>query len=147
MILTLALAAQAICFLFDEFYFHFRRGLPRWERIGHPIDTASVLVCLAIPLLLEPSTIAVRVYAGASVFSCVLVTKDEWVHARECDGAENWLHSLLFMLHPVVFAVVGWHWILGFSPLTRMGVSLQAAAVSFFALYQIIYWNFIRGRK
>jgi len=25
----------------DEFYFHRRRGLPRWERLAHPLDTMT----------------------------------------------------------------------------------------------------------
>ena len=30
---------QALVMAVDEFYCHYRRELPRWERWGHPLDT------------------------------------------------------------------------------------------------------------
>jgi len=35
-LMLLPLAVQGLAILVDEFYFHLARGLPRWERIGHP---------------------------------------------------------------------------------------------------------------
>ena len=40
------------------------------------------------------------VYAGLAVFSCLFVTKAEWLHARLCGPGEQWIHSLLFLLQP-----------------------------------------------
>ena len=45
---------QAALMMVDELHFHRRRGLPRWERIGHPLDTATVLVCYGTALTLSP---------------------------------------------------------------------------------------------
>lgn len=96
------LAAQGLLMLVDEFYFHRRRGLGWWERLGHPIDTLSVLVCFVIATFAPLSLQMVGVYAAAAVVSCVLVTKDEWIHHRECTVGEQWVHALLFLLHPCV---------------------------------------------
>ena len=46
---------QGLAMLVDELLFHRRRGLPRWERIGHPIDTLSVLACYGVSLWLPPT--------------------------------------------------------------------------------------------
>ena len=74
--------------LVDEFYFHPRRFLPLWERLGHPIDTLSVALCVTYLLGMGAS---VTTYTILSIFSCALVTKDEWqsivndVHAPSVD--------------------------------------------------------------
>ena len=43
---------QGLFMFVDEFYYHHKRGLPRWERMGHPADTISVLICFLILCLL-----------------------------------------------------------------------------------------------
>ncbi len=43
--LAVPFALQGLAILVDEFYFHRRRGLPIWERWGHPLDTLSLLIC------------------------------------------------------------------------------------------------------
>jgi hypothetical protein len=57
----------------DEFYFHRRRGLPRWERLGHPLDTLTALACFVWLLSAAPSASSLSVYTGLSVFSCLFV--------------------------------------------------------------------------
>jgi hypothetical protein len=42
-LLLLPLVEQGLAILVDEFYFHFARGLPRWEHLRHPLDTFTVL--------------------------------------------------------------------------------------------------------
>ncbi len=42
---------QTLVIGLDEFHFHLKRGLPKWERIGHPIDTLSVVLALAFTLV------------------------------------------------------------------------------------------------
>jgi hypothetical protein len=39
-LLLLPPIVQAITMFVDEFYFHFALGQPRWERMGHPLDTS-----------------------------------------------------------------------------------------------------------
>ena len=103
---VLPFALQAVGMVFDEGYFHIRRGLPRWERIGHPIDTGSVLICMAFVLFVPFSATALAVYIALASFSSILVTKDEFVHKEHCPATENWLHAVLFTLHPV--ALLSW---------------------------------------
>jgi hypothetical protein len=111
------LALQGLLMLVDEFWFHRRREIPRWERIGHPLDTITVLVL--------------------AIVSCLFVTKDEWVHARICVPGEQWLHALLFLLHPALFVAVWFLWKQG-----EVGwIALQTAVTFGFLCWQILYWN------
>ena len=98
----LPIALQGMAMAVDEFVFHRRREVPRWEWLGHALDTLVFLGCLACPLLLPPLAPNLRIYAGLALFSCLLITKDEFVHQRLCSGGEHWLHAVLFLLHPVV---------------------------------------------
>jgi len=66
---------QALAIGFDEYYFHIKRGLPLWERIGHPIDTLSVAFCLFFVLFIPYSDTTLKWYIGLCVFSCLMVTK------------------------------------------------------------------------
>lgn len=129
---------QAALMTLDEFVFHRRRGLPRWERIGHPIDTASVLGCFALTLFLEPSRGALTGYALLAAFSCLLVTKDEFVHAGRCTPAEHWLHAALFVLHPLLLIAGAVLWLAG----ARVILIVQTLATLAFGVYQTLYWNF-----
>jgi hypothetical protein len=160
---SLPFAAQALLMGTDELWFHRRRGLPRWERIGHPLDTLSVLVCVlwawAAP---APSPPWVWGYLALAAGSCALVTKDEGVHAVRCTAAEHWLHAALFVLHPLVLGAVALLWCaragapLGAAAGDWLGAALpgpqwaarwlaaQAAALALFALYQALYWS---GRR
>ncbi|AKU98566.1 hypothetical protein AKJ09_05230 [Labilithrix luteola] len=150
---------QALAMVFDEFYFHRQRGLGAWERIGHPLDTMTVLACLAWILFVQPSQRAVEIYVVLAIVSCLFVTKDEFVHARRCSSAEQWLHALLFVLHPLTLASYGLMWPaihLGDSelpsflratrPLTTFVVG-QSVLTTAFLLYQTIYWNLLRRRS
>lgn len=147
---ALQLSAMAV----DEFCFHWRRPLPRWERIGHPLDTLTVLACFAWLLLTPPNRYSISVYTGLCVFSCLFVTKDEKVHHRCCSAGEHWLHALLFILHPMVLLSAGLLWasMYGSAPASGwlryeghekaflMGIT---ALTLFYGLYQLIYWNVI----
>ena len=157
----LVLSLQGLLMVFDEFVFHWRRGLPVWERIGHPLDTLTVIACFCFAFLNEFSTANLAVFAGLGVFSCVFVTKDEFVHSRECDPAEQWLHAALFVMHPLVIGCYGMIWwleselpksslvpFLGSTVSVNLSISKimlgQILITGFFCLYQIIYWNVIR---
>lgn len=125
----------------DEFYFHQKRGLPIWEKIGHPLDSLSVIICYVYVILNPYSQQNLWVYIGLCAFSSIFVTKDEFIHAKICQGEENWLHALLFVIHPVSFLSAALLW---------MGkdiqfLKFQAGIIFIFLLYQIIYWSF-RGK-
>ena len=134
----LAFALQAAAMGVDEFYFHRKRRLPRWERLGHPLDTLSVLACYGVTLVSAPTPGALTTYVALAIFSCLFVTKDEFVHAKHCEPREHWLHSLLFMLHPIVLASAAWLWVqTGFRALLITQTALTLA----FGSYQLLYWN------
>jgi hypothetical protein len=129
---------QATLMLVDEFYFHHQRRLPRWERIGHPLDTLSVLACYAMTLALSPGDHKVILFLAAAAFSCLFVTKDELVHARLCGPGEHWLHAALFVMHPIVLGLAALLWIRGGHRTLLAG---QTALTLAFGLYQTVYWN------
>lgn len=139
LILTVPFAFQGAVMLFDELYFHRKRGLPRWERIGHPLDTLSVLFCYLFLNLFNPSAFNMNIYIGLCVFSCLFVTKDEVVHTEKCEAKENWLHSLLFILHPIAFFAAGTLWQRGIGPNFLFALVLTSFL---FMIYQILYWSF-----
>ncbi len=52
LLLLIPFLVQTFLITFDEWYFHLKRGLPKWERIGHPLDTLTAIFCLLVPLCL-----------------------------------------------------------------------------------------------
>jgi hypothetical protein len=143
--------------VFDEGYFHIRRGLPKWERIGHPIDTASVLACLLFVLFVPFSRSSLIAYIGLASLSSILVTKDEFVHKEHCPASEQWLHALLFTLHPITLGCLGFiwpvvqgaelapwivKWLDNKEALLRF-LQMQLALMAAFMIYQIIFWNLV----
>ncbi len=137
---------QMVAIGLDEFIFHVKRGLPKWERIGHPLDTLSVLACFLFVLYVPYSPLALKIYIGLAIFSCILITKDEFVHKHVCPASEQWLHALLFVNHSIVLIVTGILWP-SLEGAYYLFLLLQAAFVFLFFLYQVIYWNFIRDHQ
>ena len=148
---------QTIAIGIDEVWFHHRRGLPRWERIGHPIDTFSVLLCMGYVLFVPYSKQAILPYALFAIISSLMVTKDEFVHKEHCPASEQWLHAILFILHPIVLLAAALIWPaaqgietapwlsswLGHKEILHSFLTVQFLAMFLFMLYQIVYWNFI----
>jgi hypothetical protein len=133
----LPMSLQALAMLVDELHFHRERGLPRWERVGHPLDTLSVLVCYALALSLPPTAGNVAWYVVAAGASCLLITKDELIHAQRCQPLEQWLHSVLFVIHPIVLGVGALLWL----EQERTLLWLSAGLTATFGVYQAMYWN------
>lgn len=125
---------QGICMLVDEFCFHERRGLPRWEQLGHPLDSFITLSCFVSLLVFQVSA---PVYIGLCGFSCLFITKDEFVHARECSGPEQWLHALLFILHPLIFYCAWELW----QAQDYFVLWLQTMLITLFMFYQLFRWS------
>lgn len=136
----LPFALQGLLMGVDEFYCHRHRKLRRWERLGHPLDTLSFLLCLLFLLFIVPSQMALYVYGALSVFSCLLITKDEWQHQELCSGFENWLHAVLFILHPVILIWAGYLWWSGSSHFF-FTVGAAAGLSAGFLFYQTLFWN------
>jgi hypothetical protein len=137
-VFLIPLTFQAVAISIDEFYFHYRRGLSRWERASHPIDSLILLACFCYLIFFPYGDNTRLVYAGLCFVSCVFITKDEWIHNSQCSGFEQWLHSVLFIAHPLVL-IAGfyfWHeseWLI---------LKIQATLISIFLIYQVIFWNF-----
>jgi 2-polyprenyl-6-hydroxyphenyl methylase/3-demethylubiquinone-9 3-methyltransferase len=135
-------AAQGALMMVDERAFHRVRGLGEWESWGHVADSAVFAAALLPAALLAPGRAAALLYALGAAGSTVMVAKDEWIHARECEPAEHWVHALLFSLHPCVLLGVGALWARGEGALFRATLPLVVAAYSF---YQWRYW--LGGRR
>jgi hypothetical protein len=152
-LLVVPFVVQAIAMAVDEFYFHRKRGLGLWERIGHPVDTLTTLACIAWVLAVPPTTRTVTVYLALAFVSCLCITKDEFVHARRCSPGEHWLHALLFVLHPMCLAVLGLLWPAQHGSPSALPAWLASTSVvgrlllgqflltGAFGLYQTFYWN------
>ncbi len=127
---------QGASILIDEFAFHHRRTMPRWERLGHPVDTASVLACLYFLYFFDPTPTTITIYYVLAIASCICITKDEWVHWKYCGPAEMWLHAVLFVTHPVLLfsAMAEWE-------TQKFAFLAVALGVSVFFVYQVVYWN------
>lgn len=143
-ILLIPFVLQAVAIFFDEYYFHRKRGLPLWERIGHPVDTLSAFACYAFISFNQPTELNIYIYVGLCAFSSLLVTKDEFVHTEKCEAKENWLHAILFILHPVTFFCAGLLWkeqvYLTYLFSFMVGTFL-------FMFYQIVYWSLLEKSK
>ncbi len=137
--LLLPAALQGLAMFVDEFVFHRKRGLPRWERLGHPLDTLTVASCYGWLVAVPPSyPHALGVYVGLCAFSCLFITKDEIIHAKVCEPFETWLHAVLFVLHPIVFLGFGMIWFSGAGAWVLKGALASTLAL---LAYQFSYWN------
>ncbi len=139
-LLLVPLILQGSAMFFDEFYFHRKRGLPKWERIGHPIDSLSVMICYLFIYLQPFSDRNLSVYIGLCAFSSLLVTKDEFVHTERCEARENWLHAILFVLHPITFFAAGVIWM---HSLGSGFLLAQVILIFVFMVYQIVHWSLL----
>ena len=140
MIEILPFALQGLIMGVDEFVCHHRREVRRWERIGHPLDTLTFLAALGALFVSDRP----GVFVALAVFSCLFITKDEWEHRSLSGGFENWLHAVLFILHPVVLGWAGW---LRFtdSPDFGFAVGTTFGLAAAFFVYQVVYWNWWRA--
>jgi hypothetical protein len=157
--LVLPFLLQALLMAADEFRFHRKRGLPKWERIGHPLDTLTVVLCLSWILHTEPDDRSVAVFVFLAVLSCVFITKDEHVHLRRCSAAEQWIHAALFILHPLVLASGAFLWPaarrvpqswplpVSYSGFERTFLIIAWTMMLCFSIYQLVFWNLVWSRK
>lgn len=136
--LYLPFIIQTFLMMIDE-HLHKKRGLGTWERLGHPVDTLTVFVPLAYVATNDFTEDRQTVFIILSVFSCLVITKDEFIHTRECRTFENWLHSLLFIFHPMIFLCTGILW--KYHPGNEF-INYQAMLVGIFMIYQIMRWSF-----
>lgn len=135
--LYLPFLLQGILMAWDE-ELHKRRGLGTWERLGHPLDTLTVFVPLSFVALNEYTTDRLVVFSILAGFSCLFITKDEIVHSEECTPLEHWIHSVLFVLHPIIFLCTGLLW--RYDPGNEF-LDYQPLIVGLFMTYQVTRWS------
>lgn len=134
---------QGLFMTVDEFYCHQKRTLRRWERVGHPVDTITFAACFAFLYFAAPSVTTMWIYGALVGLSCLMISKDEWQHRELCSGFENWLHAILFILHPVVLIWTGHLWWTSDSSIALV-LPATLGLTLLFLFYQIIYWNMWR---
>ena len=134
LVLALPFLIQGVAHFIDEFYFHRgREPLPRWELWSHPVDTLGVLITYSVCLFAPMQTFWLVVFGVLFLFSCFSITKDEWVHQQHCSAGEQWLHSVLFVIHPIVLFLAGLYGLSRFR--TALGYEfLQAFEQTFWVL-------------
>lgn len=137
-LLFVPLLLQGLFIAADEIFFHRRRRLPTWEIWGHPLDTLSVAVPFGLLAFNDYSPHILYTFIGLAVFSCVFVTKDEFIHSEVCPPMENWLHAMLFILHPISFLAAAVIWM---QQLNSSVLLVQFLLVTLFMIYQILYWG------
>ncbi len=128
---------QAFIMFIDE-EFHKKRTLGAWERLGHPLDTLTVMLPLLFSVFNPFSDSSSYTYISLAVFSCLFITKDEFIHAKVCSPGEHWLHALLFILHPLVFLATFISWS---ESETIHFLIIQSALTFLFFTYQIFRWS------
>jgi hypothetical protein len=136
------IGTQALCTAVDELYCHRRRHLPKWERVGHPVDTFAFMATSAITALLAPVESNLALFWTLAVVTMLLVTKDEWIHKQYCDGFELWLHAVMFVLHGVSLVGLAWLWQHDEGAVIRGTVPVITGLV---LIYQTLYWNWSRN--
>ncbi len=143
-LLLVLMFVQGLIMSVDEFHFHRRRGLPRFERWGHVADSGLFLLALLVPAMSWPTTPWLLLYFGLALGSCLFITKDEWIHAKACTAAEQWCHAMLSVLHGPILLLAGLVWYL--QPQHPI-LNMLPPLVLIWGLYQHFYWNIYYGRK
>lgn len=155
--LLIPFCVQFLAIFFDEFYFHRKRGLPAWEKIGHPLDTLSVFFALLYLCIFPCNSFHIKIYATLSIISMLMITKDEFIHKDICPKSEMWLHAVLFINHPLLLLSAGFMWaslndLFLFESLKQLTyfhdkmaffLKLQTILTLIFCAHQFIYWNFL----
>ena len=132
--------------MIDEFYYHHKRILPRWEKLGHPADTVTYIFCLGLVLFLPHQRWTI-LYLCVALFSTLFVFKDMPIHAHYCSFGEKCLHGLMYFLHPLQLLILG---------VFHQQINIDSSDLIFFqkflwvqfslalltCVYQIVYWNF-----
>ncbi len=160
-LLLVPFVIQAFVINLDEFGYHVKRGLPRWERLGHPLDTLTVIFCFLYILLVPYDPLKYKVYVFLALFSTFFITKDEFIHKHHCPAGEQWLHAVLFVNHSIVLTALGLLWPvihysatpawlaqgIGHPEFFRRFLWLQLLFAGGFMLYQIVFWNIVWRNK
>ena len=124
-------------------YFIESAGCRAGERLGHPLDTLTTALCYAWLVLTPPGrSHALGVYVALCAFSCLFITKDEFVHARLCEPpSKPGCTRCSSVLHPSRVSRI-WR------DLWRSGtdlwlIELELALTLALLVHQLVYWSFV----
>lgn len=109
-VLMAVLGIHWLLFVVDEFAFHRKHGVSPRERWSHPLD---LLLCgtlagyaVVFPYGESPQ-LPFMILLPVALFS---ITKDEFLHAARCSGAEQWVHAMRYIFHPLALLLVAVLW-------------------------------------
>lgn len=136
---AVTMGLQALLLSVDELVYHRRRGLGRFERIGHPVDSFCFFLPLAVQAWLPAEAPYTYVYVVLALLSSLVITKDEFIHVAHCSASEQWLHAMLFVVHAPVLVGLGALWWLDAGSGLRHGAPWMVLG---FLTHQIVYWGF-----
>lgn len=145
--LLLPLILQGVLVGVDELFCHRSRGLSLLEARLHIIDTLLAALPLLVILVagqITSSTMAI--YTVVSTLSCLSITKEEGLHQKVCGPWEHWIHSLMFMVHPLVYISLGYQWVNNTANLAPIALTYFIMMLSF-TLYQLVYWHSTHKRQ
>jgi hypothetical protein len=93
-------AVYGLILFIDEFAFHRRKGLA--ERRSQALDTFWMAACAGVVSFVEYGDMPRLVFGGLSLISMIWMTRNQFEHARHATPGEHYLHSLQFVLHPIL---------------------------------------------
>jgi hypothetical protein len=145
--LLILIFLHIVLFHLDEYYFHRKRPLTRKEVISMFVDGLLFLPPLMLAIFTTFSEELKILYIVLASLSCLSIVKNEcFMHSGIC-RKERLLHSLLYVLHPILLFsfYLSWErnyfvhninfWIV---QVVYLGAGLRTLA------HQLIYWNYIR---
>lgn len=135
----LLVLCQSILMSIDELYFHRKRGLGFWETFGHPVDTAFFITPFLYSLLNSFNDKKLQTYIVIAILSSLIIVKDEWIHKKVCEGSENFIHALLFLIHSPILVFNGILW----ANNHQLFIARAVYVIGLFLvlIYQIAYWG------
>lgn len=132
------LSLQCIAMIIDEFWFHRLRGLPRWEVWGHPVDGLVFMFPVSLAAYTQPNPLLIKLFVVLSIVSSLCVTKDEWIHTDRCSAGEQWLHSILFLIHAPLLIAIGTLWAFNWGH--QSGLIYLPPLIAGTITMQLFYW-------
>ena len=131
----------------DEHIFHKKRGINKIELWNALFDMALFIAPIFIALFTKFSYWWEKVFIAFCMASCLSIAKNELFY-KGLDVKERLVHSLLYVLHPVILYAyyISWqtnyfdhHYYVWLTQLAFMLLGIQSIT------YRIIYWNYIRA--
>ncbi|MCB0392744.1 MAG: hypothetical protein KDD58_15750 [Bdellovibrionales bacterium] len=138
---------HVIIFHIDEYYFHRKRVLCRKEVLGMFLDGALYLPPLIIASFTSHSPFWKTTFITFSILSCISISKNEWFYNSDLTRPERWVHSLLYILHPILLYSFYQSWVDNYFVQNLNFWMVQIIYLGFGVktlTHQLIYWNYLR---